>query len=298
MFELKRPYALIVTINKAKDYANALTRKFEAIIRPAQFTDKQYFFNKHDEFFAAHFDPEIHFLEEGQFSQDETQSEVIQRFISNLEFLHESYIHDVVIECEEAIRRDDTLTDDNKESLLKIFHDFRQELLDKLNPTVYFKQQLKENEKDSIINEKFNEAIESLDTETVSSILNCPSLSHQEVLHTLTHEYQRRCTEYCASEFTSQCTREYAFTALYREMFDIISFLIDYICTDLGTAFEERCVKNDAFKELNQVEKRLAKAAIIQCWDDFTQTLDDIREMHGDRLEDMLIRIIYDNTFA
>lgn len=296
MFELKQPYAMILLIGEAQDYFNDLDMRFKDIIGPAHFKDKNYFLDKHNEFFEAHCKPAIRLFENDSLRKNETQYDMIQRSISELNFLHEMYIHEIIMECDNAISHDDELNADERCSLLDAFREFKQELADRLNPMSYCEHLLQGVGKGVNANEKFNEAIEALDTDTVADFLNCRRLSRPEVLHTLTFLCRRNCMEYCTEEYKTQHTEEHAFTTLCTTMSSIICYLIDSIITDLGAAFEKRCVKNDAFNELNHVKTCLAKEAIDKCWPDFMRSLAYIEEAYDYEFTNDLVQNVYDTT--
>lgn len=289
---------MLLFLSDMQDYINEVDKKFKDILVQSQFVDKQRFLDMHDEFLDTHFTQKIHSYSFTDHSsrQNETQYELIQRWISEFGLSHEKYINEVVIECENAIYYDKKLNAGDKDSTMIKLNRFKVELVDKLKPASYCEHSLKENELDRIANEKFNEAIDTLNTNVVADFLVYPSLSHQEVLAMLTDECRNRCIKYCTQEYTNQYNREYIFMSLYADMSDAVQHVIECLSSNIEVAFRERCIINDVFNRLAQVKKNLAKAAIVQCWNEVS--LDYIDDMYGEDAADDFAHVVYKTVLA
>lgn len=147
-------------------------------------------------------------------------------------------------------------------------------------------------------NRKLDEAIELLDTETVAHLLSAQSLSQKEVLNALNYVCRKECLKYCTQEYKACQEQEHIFTALYVEMSRAVFCFVDDLSSYIKTAFEERCVKNNAFDRLNKVTFALAKAAIDKCWYDFVEMLDYVEKCYSYEFVIVLTQHVYETTLA
>lgn len=287
----------IVVLHRVYSYINALEENFRGMLTNLQFSERQMLIDESDAFIASKIKMSLY---SNRNSSDSTPFKTysdVQNFISTLDILHAQYIDEICAKCKLVVMDNSEISINEKTAFASKYNEFNRKLHVELKPSNYCKEFLIDYQQ--VVNDSitFNDAIKTLDTEVVAKFLQCKSLTKQEVIHRLSIAYSKNLLQYCSKEYVAQSSRQAAYNVMRCEAISATDAVITHIACDVRNSFEASCVKNSSFDEISEVSDRLARAAVINGWVKFLQSLSFIETSYDYEFTNDLVDDVYASVF-